>query len=61
MSHKALFLGPSYILLYIDKIYQVASNCTIMLFADDIALYKQIISDDQALLQNMFLATQFKS
>ena len=31
----------------------VVSNCTTKLFADDIALYKQIISaDNQALLQD---------
>ena len=46
-------LGPLLFVLYIDEIHQIVSNCTIKLFADDIALYKQIISaDDQALLQD---------
>jgi len=46
-------LGLLLFMLYIDEIHQVVSNCTVKLFADDIALYKQIISaDDQALLQD---------
>ena len=39
-------------LLYIDEIHHVISNSTVKLFADDIALYKQIVSThDETLLQ----------
>ena len=45
-------LGPLLFLLYIDEIHHVISNSTVKLFADDIALYKQIISThDETLLQ----------
>ena len=45
-------LGPLLFLLYIDEIHHVISNSTVKLFADDIALYKQIVSThDETLLQ----------
>ena len=45
-------LGPLLFLLYIDELHQVIHHSTIKLFADDIALYKEIIvPTDQSLLQ----------
>ena len=45
-------LGPLLFLLYIDEIHHIISNSTVKLFADDIALYKQIVSThDETLLQ----------
>ena len=45
-------LRPLLFLLYIDEIHHVISNSTVKLFADDIALYKQIVSThDETLLQ----------
>ena len=44
-------LGPLF-LLYIDDIHQSISHSSVLMFADDIALYKEIISSlDQGLLQ----------
>ena len=45
-------LGPLLFLLYIDDIHHCVSHCSIQMFADDIALYKEITSpSDQDLLQ----------
>ena len=45
-------LGPLLFLLYIDDIYQFISHSSVLMFADDIALYKEIVSSsDQAMLQ----------
>ena len=39
-------------LLYIDDIYQSISHTSVLMFADDIALYKEIVSSsDQDMLQ----------
>ena len=47
-----LWLGPLLFLLYIDDILQSISHSSVLMFADDIALYKEIISpSDQGLLQ----------
>ena len=47
---KDLCLVPLF-LLYIDDIHHCVSHCSIQMFADDIALYKEITSSDQDLLQ----------
>ena len=45
-------LGPLLFLLYIDDIYQSISHSSVLMFADDIALYKEIVSSsDQDMLQ----------
>ena len=45
-------LGPLLFLLYVDELNKVIHHSTIKLFADDIALYREIISPhDQSLLQ----------
>jgi len=45
-------LGPLLFLLYIDKINYIISNSSVKLFADDIALYRNIVTtQDKALLQ----------
>ena len=45
-------LGPLLFLLYIDEVNHIVSNSVVKLFADDIALYKEIVSPyDQKLLQ----------
>ena len=45
-------LGPLMFLSYIDELHQVIHHSTIKFFADDIALYKEIIvPTDQSLLQ----------
>ena len=45
--------GPLLFLLYVDNIHNVISNSTIQLLADDIMLYKDIItSSDQRSLQD---------
>ena len=47
-----LCLGPLLFLLYIDNIHHCVSHCSIQMFADDIALYKEItLPSDQDLLQ----------
>ena len=45
-------LGPLLFLLYIDDIYQSISHSSVLMFADDITLYKEIVfSSDQDMLQ----------
>ena len=47
-------LGPLLFLLYIDDIYQSISHSSVLMFADDIALYKEIVSSsDQDMLQDL--------
>jgi len=43
-------LGPLLFLLYIGEIHHIVSNSTVKLFADDIALYKQIVSPSDEIL-----------
>ena len=45
-------LGPLLFLLYIDDIHSSISHSSVLMFADDIALYKEVISpSDQEMLQ----------
>ena len=45
-------LGPLLFLLYVDEFHQVIHHSSIKLFADNVALYKEIISsNDQSSLQ----------
>ena len=45
-------LGPLLFLLYIDDIHSAISHSSVLMFADDIALYKEVISSsDQEMLQ----------
>ena len=46
-------LGPLLFLLYIDDIHRSVSHSSVLLFADDIALYKEVKSpSDQSMLQD---------
>ena len=46
-------LGPLLFLLYVDDIYPCVSHSSVQMFADDIALYREIIlPSDQELLQD---------
>jgi len=45
-------LGPLLFLLYIDDIHESISHSAVLMFADDIAIYKEIESQsDQHMLQ----------
>ena len=52
-SFRSLFLGRViFIIIYIDEIHHIISNSIVKLFADDTALYKQIVTTgDEDLLQ----------
>ena len=45
-------LGPPLFLLYFDDIHETISHSAVLKFADDIAIYKEIVSQsDQDILQ----------
>ena len=46
-------LGPLLFLLYIDDIHHSVFHSSVLMFADDIALYKEVKSpSDQSMLQD---------
>ena len=45
-------LGPLLLLLYIDDIHESISHSAVLIFADDIAIYKEIeLQSDRDMLQ----------
>ena len=42
MFHRVQFLGPLLFLLHINDIQEVVQHSSVKVFADDVALYKEI-------------------
>ena len=50
---QGFVLGPLLFLLYVDDIYRCVAHSSVQMFADDIALYREIISpSNRDLLQD---------